>query len=176
MVRKRKTAKGRLREEIERAGRRPDLRRVLRDYREPDWSDERVRQRGANAALTLSDSPGEAALRTAFKRFGLDPIDPWNWRDLLIHLARILFSPTGPRGAGPKWDEHRRLQFEFDVVWARNQVTQIFGRRGEPPPTDDDIASYLIFKRPQRYGAVQQGTLRKYISSGPPKGRRKAEK
>jgi hypothetical protein len=172
MARKRQTFKERLRQEIERA-RLPDLDTVLRGYEEPDCSDQRIREVVANVALTLSNDASDAPLRKAFQKFGLNPSNPRHWKKLLSHLARIHFFSSAPRGARPKWDEHKRRLLEFDVARACKRVTQIFSQHGNPSPTDEDIASYLIFTLPKRYGSLQLGTLRKYITSEPPKGRSK---
>jgi hypothetical protein len=51
-------------------------------------------------------------------------------------------------------------------------LTQIAKRHGYPPPTDDDVAADLRHKMPDRYGSITDASLRKYIVSGPPKGRR----
>jgi hypothetical protein len=168
MARKRKTPAARLRRAIESA-RGPQLRDLLP---KTDYSDKRAREIAANIALTLTSHAFDASLQTAFKKFGLDPLDPWNWRLLLDHLVKVAFPDSASRGARPKWDEHRRRLWEFHVAWARKRVKEIYSSRGKPPPTDEDIASYLSFRLPDFYGTIQLGTLRKYISSGPPKGRR----
>jgi hypothetical protein len=125
--------------------------------------------------LTLSDKASDASLRKAFKEFGLNPINPFDWRNLLNHLAEIQFpitAPRGPRGARPKWDEHRRLLFKTDVAQARKRLNDAAKRTGLPKPTDDDIAAFVREIFPARYGSVTVASLRKYIASGPPKGRR----
>jgi hypothetical protein len=159
VARKRRTAKERLRQEIERA-RGGNLLQYFYTH------DEQIRR-----AFALSDSAIDAPVRKAFNAFGLDPIQPGNWRKLLDHLARIHFSTDAPRGAPPKWDERRRKVFEFDVARARKHVRAIWRKHGSAPPTDEDFASYLIHYFPDRYESIQPGTLRKYIASGPPKGR-----
>jgi hypothetical protein len=174
MARKRKTAKERLRQEIKRV-RSPTQYQLLNllARTDPDWSDKRVRGAYANVALTLDGEPAHSSLRTAFQEFGLDPVDPFNWRRLLTGLAAIFFAPvpTRPRGARPKWDEPRRMVFKTDVARARKQLKESAKKLGERPPTDDDVAAYLHVKWPDRY-PWDAATIRKYIVSGPPKGRR----
>jgi hypothetical protein len=172
MSRKRLTAKERLRQQIEHA-RLPHLRTLLRDYQEPDWSNRRFREVAANMALNLSEKESDASLRKAFKEFGLNPINPLDWRSLLNHLAQIQFptAPRSPRGARPKWDEHRRLLFKTDVARARKRLNDAAKQTGLQKPSDDDIAAFVREIFPARYGSVSVASLRKYIASGPPKGR-----
>jgi hypothetical protein len=175
MARKRKTAAKRLRQEIERVR---TSRPVSRQWRkvarlpDPDWTDKRIRGTYANAVLTLDAEPAHSPLRKAFQNFDLDPADPFNWRLLLTGLAEIFFAPAlprGPRGARPKWDEPRRLLFKTHVAMARKQL---LNRHGQLPPTDEDVADYLHLTWPDQYGFIAIGTIRKYIVSEPPKGRR----
>jgi hypothetical protein len=172
MARKRKTAAERLRQEIAHASgpRLSDL--VVKPN--IGLSDERTREIRASAALSLEGEPSHSPLRRAFRTFRLDSNDPFNWRLLLSRLATIAFgnSLPRPRGARPKWDEHRRLLFKTDVARVRKQLTQIAKRRGLRPPTDDDVAAYLKYKMPDRYGSITEPSIRKYIVSGAPKGRR----
>jgi hypothetical protein len=173
MARKRKTPAARLRLEIERVRNSNRLRIPIRQADPPDWTDNRVREAHANAVLSLFDIPADAPVRKAFQAFGLDPIDPFNWRLLLMGLAAIFFARAArPRGARPKWNEHRRMLFETDVARARKRVKEIFKRHGAPPPGDDDVAAYLKHKLPDRYGSITDASIRKYIVSGPPKGKR----
>jgi hypothetical protein len=174
MSRKRQTSKERLRLQIERA-RSPHVRTLLQNYREPDWNNQRFREITANMALTLSDKTGDRSLRKAFKEFGLDPINPLDWRSLLDHLAQIQFptpAPRGPRGARPKWDEHSRLLFVTDVARTRKRLNDAAKQTGLPKPTDDDVAAFIREIFPGRYASRDVASLRKYIVSGPPKGRR----
>ncbi len=171
MARKRKTAKERLRKEIERVR----VYRQLRDlvqWPDRDWTDQRVRGAYANAVLTLDAEPVRSPLRKTFQIFELDPIDPFNWRLLLTGLAAIFFAraPTRPRGARPKWDEPRRMLFKTDVARALKRLNDSAKKQGFPPPTHDDVAAYLKHKLPDRY-PLPAATIRKYIVSGPPKGR-----
>jgi hypothetical protein len=167
MARKRKTAKSRLREAIERArGPRPiDL------LPKTDYSDERTREIGANIALALSDDPIDASLRQAFNKFGLDPSNPWNWRYLLDTFADIHFSTDAPpaprRGPRRKWDFDL---FDRHVEWARARTKKLLKRRGEPGPTHNDVALYLKIALAQYYGSFNQETLRTYIIKRQPKG------
>src|SRR5262249_61281084 len=102
-------------------------------------TDNGVREAYANAVLTLEGEPANSPLRKAFQKFELDPDDPFNWRLLLARLAMIFFAsvPARPRGARPKWDEHRRMLFETDVARARKRLD----RPGYPPPTEYDVAA-----------------------------------
>jgi hypothetical protein len=178
VAQKRKTLKARLQQEIERARNPPhDLSDVLTKTTPIDYSDKRTREIGANIALTLSNRAIDAPLRMAFEEFGLDPLDPVDWRILLQSLSGIHFSPptprnAAPRGARPKWDEHRRRLFEFHVARARKETKRILNEHGEPGPTHSDIALYLNMAWHGLYGNISRPTLRKYIVSGPPRGRR----
>jgi hypothetical protein len=133
MARKRETPKARLRQEFERA-RGPHLRDLLP---KTDYSDKRAREIGANIALTLTSHAVDAPLRTAFKEFGLDPLDPWNWRILLDHLVKVTLpagSQHAPRGARPKWDEDRRSLWDSHVAWARKQVKKVSHGKSDGQP------------------------------------------
>ena len=117
MARKRKTAKERLRQEIERARNLRQLRHLIAGIN-PDFTDETVRAAYAHAVLSLDSEPVRSPLRKAFQEFGLNPIDPLDWRRLLASLSAIVFDRTAsrPRGARPKWDEPRRMLFDTDVA------------------------------------------------------------
>ena len=173
MARKRKTPAERLRQEIERVRDPHHLRNLIRQPK-PDWTDERTRAPYANAILTLDGEPGHSPLRKAFQQFDLDSADPFNWRRLLESLAAIFFAPapTGPRGARPKWDEHRRLLLKTHVAMARKKLKRLANRHGDPQPTDDLVADYLRYKWPDHYASISAASIRKYIVSGPPTGRR----
>jgi hypothetical protein len=163
-MKRRKTAKERLRLQLERA-REPHLLKLLP---KSDFGDPQVREKIANLALRLTDHPRDAALKTAFEKFELDPDDPFHWADLLRVLVEIVFEvPVRKRrGAKPKWDEHRRSLFQTHVAMARRNVAALFRRHGHPPPTDEDIADYLRWKWPEYYRAIWPATLRRYIVSG----------
>ena len=77
---KRKTAKGRLRQAIERAHG-PQLRDLIIKPK-TNVSDKRAREIRANIVLTLSDHVSDKPLRLAFEEFRLDPKDPLHWRIL----------------------------------------------------------------------------------------------
>jgi hypothetical protein len=173
MARKRKTAAERLRQEIKRVRDPHHLRNLIRRTK-PDWTDEPTRGAYANAVLTLDGEPSHSPLRNAFQQFDLDPADPFNWRRLLASLAAIVFvpAPVRLRGARPKWDEHRRLLFQTHVATARKKLRQLANRSGGPQPTSDLIADYLRYKWPDHYASISAASIRKYVVSGPPKGRR----
>ena len=164
----RKTAKERLRLALERA-RGPSLLKLMR-LPKSDFSDPRLREKIANRALELTDHPEDAALRAAFKQFGLDPANPFHWADLLRCLAGIVFETPvrKPRGAKLKWDEPRRMLFDTHVAMARRNLKAIVAKRGHPPLTNDLIADYLRFKWPEYYRAISAASLRQYIVTGPP--------
>jgi len=63
----------------------------------------------ARSALTLGDDFMSVALRTAFNKFGLDPVDPFSWSRLLLSFAYIDFGerPRGKPGAPQKWNKKR---------------------------------------------------------------------
>jgi hypothetical protein len=166
MARKRKTAQERLRQAIEQA-RGPHLRDLLP---KTDYSDNRAREIGANIALTLTNHAHDAPLRLAFEAFQLDPSDPHNWRILLNDLSGVLFErPAGnPRGARPKWEEHRRMLFRTHVAMARKRLKEITSRS----PADDLVADYLRYKWSNLYQQIAAASLRKYIATKPPQGRR----
>jgi len=173
MGRKRKTAAERLRQEIERA----KVRRPLNEFLigpKPDWRDPQVRAAHANAALSLKREPARSPIREAFRKFQLDPLNPLDWNSLLAALAACFFecSPPRPRGAGPKWDERRRMLFETHKAMARKTLKASASKQGLPPPTDELVADYLRWKWPDHYGAIAPASIRKYLVSGPPKGRR----
>jgi hypothetical protein len=172
MAPKRKTAAARLREQVERVRNYRQLHNLIRRA-DPDWTDDGVRGAYACAVLTLEGEPGHSPLRKAFQKFELDPIDPFNWRLLLARLAAIFFAPvpTRPRGARPKWDEPRRMLLKTDAARARKRLKESAKGLGYPPPTDDDVAAYLRRMWPDRY-PMDEASIRKYIVSGPPKGRR----
>jgi hypothetical protein len=171
---KRKTLKERTREALGRA-KRGRLRDLLTKTSYADEIGSRVREIVASKALALTDDPKDAALRRAFKEFRLDPIDPFDWRELLNIFADLHFEEPPPRerGARPKWDEHRRLLFQTHLAGARRNAR----RRGYPALSHDDLADYLRYVWPEFYRTISQVSLRKYIVAGPPAGRRpKGEK
>lgn len=169
MARKRKTAAERLRQEIERV-RDPHQLHNLIQRTEPDWTDKRVRGAYADAVLTLDGEPNRSPLRKAFQKFDLDPADPFNWRRLLASLSAIFFdrAPARPRGAQPKWDEPRRLLLETHVAMARKRLAKI----GIRYPSQELLADFLKDRFRPHYLDLSAATIRKYIVSGPPKGRR----
>ena len=167
MAPKRKTAKERLRQEIKRV-RSPTQYLLLNllARTDPDWSDKRVRGAYANVALTLDGEPAHSSLRKAFKAFELNSRDPWNWRYLIDHLARVLF-PASPRGAPTKWDEPRRRLLNLHVDGARARLKR---KHGHPSPTDSLIVEYLQREWPEFYGKIAAKSLRRYIVSARRKG------
>jgi hypothetical protein len=95
--RKRKTLKERGREAFDRAQTRVEVSNLLP---KADYTDERRREIAAAIALTLSDRSADAALRAAFQKFGLDPINPHDWRTLLDVFADIFFEGRPKRKRG----------------------------------------------------------------------------
>jgi len=172
MAQKRKTPAQRLRQEIEHVRISRQVRNLIRKP-DLDWTDERVRADYASAVLTLDTEPDHSPLRKVFQKFDLDPVDPYNWRLLLKSMGAIFFDRPAPRprGARPKWDEPRRMLLETDVARARKRLKELANKSGAPSQTDDDVAAYLRFMWPDRY-PMDAATIRKYIASGPPKGRR----
>ena len=131
MGKKRKTPQKRLKEAVERA-RGPQLRDL---FPKSDYGDVWGRRIAADLALTLSDRPIDASLRTAFETFKLDPNDPYHWVILARIMSEILFgqpaanssnkSPAKPFGRPPKWGERRRRQFDCDIAWVRDGLEKI---------------------------------------------------
>jgi hypothetical protein len=171
VARKRKSLKERAREAFDRARPGDDLRTFLETPR--DWTDESVRAICANVALTLF--PENVALRAAFKKTGLNHKNPLHWRWLLNTLVEVHFPSAKPRGARPKWDEARRTLFETDVARARKRLKNAAKRLGLPPPADDDVAAFLLHICHDRWGSISETSLRKYIVSGPQRGRKRGE-
>jgi hypothetical protein len=169
VARKRKSLKERAREAFDRARPGDDLRTLLEIPR--DWTDERVRAICADEALTLRS--GDAVLRAAFKKTGLDPRNPLHWRRLLVSFAEVHFPKSAPRGARPQWNEPRRMLFEIDVARARKRLKNAAKRQGLPPPTDGDVAAFLLHIYHDRWGSISETSLRKYIVSGPPSGKKR---
>jgi hypothetical protein len=168
---KRKTLSARAREAFERA-RGPHLLDLLP---RPDYTNERRREVTANAVLTLRDQSIDGPLHAAFKKFSWDPRNPHHWRRLLETLALIHFEVRPPRvrGARPKLDEHRRLLFQTHLAMARKRLRGIMAEHGHAgDPSHELLADYFRYKWPDRYGSISAETLRKYIATSPPAGRR----
>lgn len=158
---KRKTLKERTREALGRA-QRPRVRDLLAKTNYADEVGARVREIVANKALALTDDPKDAALRRAFKEFRLDPIEPFDWRELLQIFASIHFEahPRPPRGPRRKWNPEL---FYRHVEWARARTKAYLKRRGESPPTHADVALYLNVAWPDLYESFHEETLRTYV-------------
>src|SRR6266849_9401211 len=92
-----------------------------------DWSDQKTRAAHASAALTLREVPPDEPLRKAFKAFGLDPANPWNWR-LLLDLLVGTHAEFAPRAGRPP---------------TRNSVAlvQLLARHGNRP--DAELAALV---------------------------------
>jgi hypothetical protein len=112
----------------------------------------------------LDGEPSHSPLRNAFQKFELDPIDPFNWRLLLARFASIFLSPAQmrPRGARPKWNEPERKLFQARIAEARQALRQD-GMRPTTKRVADELRCY--------YPHLDAASIRKYIASGPPKGR-----
>jgi hypothetical protein len=112
----RNTAHERL-EKLAREARDPKGRKMIEDLvtnfgqkPKPDYTNQFARAFAADLALTLdSPWPDDPYIKKAFEKFDLDPLNPFNWRELLGYFARDHFRPgTGGRRKGTKkWDNNR---------------------------------------------------------------------
>jgi hypothetical protein len=84
--------------------------------------------------LQLHENAWDKPILKAFKAFDLDPCDLSVWRQLLGHLAYVLFpEPGAPR----KWTDERRCLLLADVAPYK---------RKKPEPSDDAICNLLSKK------------------------------
>jgi hypothetical protein len=66
------------------------------DWKEPEYTDEQ--------AVTLS-GPDAPLIRQAFEDFGLDPRNPYHWRELMGYFAQAHYGkPHQSTGRWPKWN------------------------------------------------------------------------
>ena len=123
----------------------------------PDWSDLRQRSIGANVALTLGDSDGDAAVRKAFATADLDPVNPLNWRTLLEMFAEIHF---GRRLPGPgrrrKWNSENLCRLIEDHAYMKAK---------HPKKNDTYLCKQICAEFPNRYPSKDVQTLRRNLSN-----------
>jgi hypothetical protein len=119
----RNTAHERL-EKLAREARDPkgrDLFTKLSGRPKPDYTNQFARAFAADLALTLDSRwPDDPYIKKAFEKFDLDPLNPFNWRELLGYFARAHFRPgTGGRRKGTKkWNNNRLfgLAYHYSVI------------------------------------------------------------
>jgi hypothetical protein len=87
------------------------------------------------------------SLKVAFKTFGLDRKNPWNWRQLLIYLAHTHFH-KGSRGRPPSFDH----QIIADYFAIRNEAK------------DKTDACRRMRRRYSRYRDVKAQTLTRRLN------------
>jgi hypothetical protein len=128
----------------------------------PDYTDERVRAAAAHWALMLNDTwPDSPYVKKAFELFGLDPLDPFHWRELLGQFARAHFKKVGGAGAPKKWDATHLLGLG---LWA------IRIEKDHPQWLQEDICKE-IKKRSPPFKNMKVATMQRRL----PEARRKAE-
>lgn len=71
----------------------------------------------ARQALRLTD--GDRTTKKAFDTFGLDPNDPWHWRELVEELVTIIFKRKHP-GRHKEWSSER-IEELLSAVEAKQQ-------------------------------------------------------
>jgi hypothetical protein len=138
----------------------PDYFKGLRaDAQEPereiDYSNELHWAALASAALTLDEKwPDYRYLDKAFKEFGLDPINPMNWRKLISYFAEVHFKSKSA-GAPRKWTPARRwlLMTRVDAI-----------KKHDPTMKVGLMAKVIIHHWPDDYGSIQSRTLEKYLT------------
>jgi hypothetical protein len=90
----------------------------------PDYTNETLRAFAANIALSLDERLSDSAfIKQAFEKFGLDPLNPFNWHRLLGYFARAHFEP-GRRGRPKetkKWKDHRLLALAYGYITIKNE-------------------------------------------------------
>jgi hypothetical protein len=74
---------------------------------EPNWDDPEIRSTGAEAALTLANTDHDNVIRLAFRKYDLDPLNPFEWRLLLWLLADKLYGMHRAPDPRQEWDEIR---------------------------------------------------------------------
>jgi hypothetical protein len=91
----------------------------------PDYTNELRRAFAADAALTLDNrSYDYPYIKKAFEKFDLDPMNPFNWRDLLGYFARAHFQPgtSGRRKGTKKWNEIRLLGLAYHYLIIKKET------------------------------------------------------
>ena len=111
----------------------------------PDYTNQFARAFAADLALTLdSPWPDDPYIKKAFEKFDLDPLNPFNWRELLGYFARAHFRPgtSGRRKGTKKWDDTRLIRLAYHY-WVIKQET--------PKLTQAEICKAIRKRFPQHY-------------------------
>jgi len=87
----------------------------------------------------------EKPILDAFKAFGLDHRNLSDWRALVFHLARVLFSTPRPPGAPRKWPGERLCQLLADVA----------AEKRKRPNASDNVICKCLEKRYQPLSAAR---------------------
>lgn len=108
-----------------------------------------IRALEANRATTLGFFGKDAPIRKAFNRFGLDPQNPWHWRELLYCMADAHDGENKVKGA----------------KWTKDRLHRLYARaKGYPGVNDSEKEKNLRRDYPKDYGFFSDpGTLRKHL-------------
>ena len=89
-----------------------------RDFdRDLDLDDQNKRANLAHFALQIDDGEWwSSSTREAFDTFGLDPKNPFHWRNLLIYFADAHFRDRGEPGRPRGWTDETLCQLLFDFA------------------------------------------------------------
>jgi hypothetical protein len=112
-----------------------------------DWSSVSISERGYAAHLATSlgfFSPREIVIRRAFEAHGLDPMDPYHWRELVYRLADASYGPLKSK----KWD-----------------MIEVLNDLDAYPDAKSDLERAWLLKRDrdEKYGFMDDESLRKLI-------------
>jgi hypothetical protein len=112
-----------------------------------DWTNIAERAEHAHAALTLRVK--DAALVRAFREFGLDPQNPYDWATLANAMAETLYGAK--RGRPKKWTKRQEREFVADMA------SLLDGARKQ----EVRAAEQLKDRHPERYEGRSPEELRK---------------
>jgi hypothetical protein len=123
-----------------------------------DWSNMAERAWHANEAMSLWSYNDAPLLQKAFQEYGLDPVNPWNWRGLFMTFAAAHYG-IKPKGGRPlEWTAGEIRRFITDY---KDAVAVL--RKEDKKLTRSNIAEQMKTNHPRRY-PQEVDTLVKLIS------------
>ncbi len=113
----------------------------------------------AHFALQIDDGERwSSPIRTAFDTFGLNPKNPFHWRNLLIYFVDAHFGDRGEPGRPRDWTDERLCQLLVDFA-TLNRV--------HPDKRDTEICRLLKSDKLKdfggRYSEMEVGTIRRML-------------
>jgi hypothetical protein len=81
----------------------------------------------AREAFKLTDK--DRTIKRAFDTFGLDPSDPWHWRELVEELLSVVFFERKKPGRRKEWSTQRKLELVQAIVAMRRRNPKLSDKR-----------------------------------------------